>query len=45
MARQVKHLRAASMPIALGSTIGLEDTLTKPLSVIGHVAHPRSRVL
>jgi hypothetical protein len=28
------------MPIALGSTIGLDETRTKPLSVIGHVAHP-----
>jgi hypothetical protein len=33
--------RAASTPIALGSTFGLQETRTKPLSVIGHVAHPR----
>ncbi len=31
---------AASTPIGLGSTFGFDDTRTKPLSVIGQVAHP-----
>jgi hypothetical protein len=26
--------------MGLGSTFGFEETRTKPLSVIGHVAHP-----
>jgi hypothetical protein len=32
--------RAASAPIGLGRTFGLDETRTNPLSVIGHVAHP-----
>src|SRR5919109_1062170 len=35
-----KTARAASTPIGLESTFGFDETRTKPLSVIGHVAHP-----
>ena len=35
-----RTVRAASTPIGLGRPSGSADTRTKPLSVIGHVAHP-----
>lgn len=34
--------RASSTPIALGKTVGLDDTRTKPLSVKGQVAQPEA---
>ena len=38
----MRTLRAVSTPIGLGRTFGLDETRTKPLSVTGQVAQPRS---
>lgn len=39
-AQSDRTARAGSTPMGLGTTFGLDDTRTNPLSVIGHVAQP-----
>jgi hypothetical protein len=40
VAEQANTRRASSTPVALGRTLGLDETWTKPLSVSGQVAQP-----